>query len=163
MKSTNGGVWIDREFKNEYDDSSKNGIRSKYSDKIPQSLRNEIKEFLTFIRKKYFFPIRINLFFCNTKNFLSYDRQHKVKGIFFKGDDETKKSPSAYIPCQITSNWNIIDIYSTIIRLLTYYFQWYFYEDEKRNSRSLEIEVTKYAHYIVYEYLEYKDKALQKQ
>lgn len=60
---------------------------------------------------------------------------------------------SIYVACELSTKWDIIDIYYSIVKLLTYYFQWYFFEDNIRSNKSLEFEATKYASYLVNEYL----------
>ena len=154
MSFANGSLWINKEFKGEYSDSSLNGLRLFFKGDIDESDRKYIYKFISFLRKKYFFPIRCKIFFCNQKNFLSFNRKDKCKGIFLQGDIEKKVYPSIYVSSKISKNWDKNDILLSICRLLTYYFQWYFYEDENRSSRSLEIEATKYAYYLVYEFLD---------
>lgn len=41
----------------------------------------------------------------------------------------------------------------TIAHELTHYFQWFFYEDMHRTNRSLEIEATRWAKYLLQQYL----------
>lgn len=154
MRLNNGGIWIDYEFKKEYQDSSKKGLRVFYSKKLNKECIEDIKKIINFLRKRYYFPLRCNLYIRNVKNFPSIEGKKTTKGIFFFGDEKQKKWPSIYVACELSSNWNITDIYYSIVQLLTYYFQWYFFEDNLRSNRSLEIEATKYASYLVYEYLD---------
>ena len=86
MSFANGSLWINKEFKGEYSDSSLNGLRLFFKGDIDESDRKYIYKFISFLRKKYFFPIRCNIFFCNQKNFLSFNRKDKCKGIFLQGD-----------------------------------------------------------------------------
>ena len=143
------GNWINKEYKNCYLDSEKKGLRLHFEKSIYKDHVYEIKNFIKFLKKYYYFPIRCDLFFCNQINFLSFDRKKKCKGIFIKGEEKIKKYPKIYVPCKINSFWTMENVFLSIVRLLTYYYQWYFYEDEKRTNRSLEIEATKYANFLV--------------
>ena len=156
MSLKTGGIWINYEYKKEYQDSLLRGLRARYSKELGEELIKKIKNFLTFLRKKYYFPLRCNMYFCNVDNFTSLDGNGKTKGIFLFGDDETKKTPSIYIACNVSNYWKIEDIYHSIAKVLTYYFQWYFLEDNHRSNRSLEIEATKYANYLVGEFVNKK-------
>lgn len=153
MKQRNGGIWIDYEYKKEYQDSSKKGLRVFYSKKLDKECIDNIKKFFNFLRKRYYFPLRCNIHIRNVKDFPSLNGIETTKGIFFFGDEEKKRFPSIYVACELSSRWNIVDVYYSIVKLLTYYFQWYFFEDNIRNNKSLEIEATKYARYLVDEYL----------
>ena len=68
MRLNNGGIWIDYEFKKEYQDSSKKGLRVFYSKKLNKECIEDIKKFklwfvfvlevktsifLTFFKKAY--------------------------------------------------------------------------------------------------------------
>ena len=56
--------WIDRIYKKEYYNSAKsNGVRYKFFDGFDEQTKNEITDFIFFIRKKYYFPIRLNIAF----------------------------------------------------------------------------------------------------
>ena len=150
MNSKIENSWIPREYANVYNDSKKRGLRCFFSDEIDLNTKEQVKKFINYLRKKYFFPIRCNIYFTNHIKYINGNKE-KCNGVFFEGD--TNKTPSIYIPCKITKKYSIENIYLGIAYLLTYYFQWYFYEDDKRTNRSLKIEATKHANYIVWNYL----------
>ena len=104
------------------------------------------------MRKLYFFPIRCNIKFYNETSFKSSDGKTRCKGIFFEGDE--KEFPSIVFPLKLTSKYLIEDAMFNLTSLLTYYFQWYFFEDKNRTHRSLEIEATQYSNCLVFQYLE---------
>lgn len=149
MKKIDGGIWIDYEFKNEYQDSSLNGLVLNFSKELKREFIVKITRFIDYLQTKYYFPIRCNLYFENVRNFFSLYGKRKTKGIFLFGDAEKKTFPSIYVSCKITSHWSIEDVYYSTVKLLTYYFQWYFFQENSRTNRSLEIEATKYANYLV--------------
>ena len=65
--------WIERKHKNEYLNSAKsNGIRYKFIDDFDDQDKNEITNFILFIRKKYYFPISFN-FILLVKNIMLFE------------------------------------------------------------------------------------------
>lgn len=154
MKVNTGGIWIDYEYKNEYQDSSKKGLRLFFSKKVDTENVINIKKFVNFLRKRYYFPLRCNIYIHNVSDFPSLDGDGTTKGFFLFGSEKEKKFPRIYIACQMSVHWSIEDVYYSLARLLTYYFQWYFYENEYRSEKSLEIEATKYAEFLVNAYLD---------
>ena len=153
MKWKNGGIWINYEYKKDYQDSSQKGLRVIYSKKIDNECIENLKKFINFLRRRYYFPIRCNIYIRKVDDFPSLTGIKTTKGIFLFGDEEQKKLPSIYVACKLSSNWGIEDVYYSIVKLLTYYYQWYFFEDNSRSNKSLELEATKYANYLVEEYL----------
>lgn len=149
MDLINDGIWINKEYKEKYNDASKSGTRSFYNKHFPMELKGEINSFLCYLRADYFFPIRCNIHFVYQRDFISCDRINNCNAIFFNGKEDEKIFPSIYISCKDTS---IDDIIFNLVSSLTYYFQWYFFDDEKRSERSLKIEATKWAKYIINNY-----------
>ena len=145
--------WIEKEFKNEYIDSAKEtGIRCVFSKGFNEVTKNEIKQFIKFIRANYYFPIRVKIMFDNTTHFISQTDGHKYYGVFFDGDADIKTYPEIYIAAKQTERNSIEDILFSVAHELTHYYQWYFLEDEKRTDRSLEIEANKWTKYILHTY-----------
>ena len=72
--------WIDKEYKSYYKDSAKaSGIRCKfhsYEKSFEKSTMEEIQKFIAFLRKKYYFPIRLNITFCDTQAFRHHIDNH---------------------------------------------------------------------------------------
>lgn len=152
-------IWIDKEFKKEYIGSAKQaGIRIKYDNEINLELICEYKEFIKWLRNKYYFPIRINVFFYDVYKFKSKKDGHTYYGVFFEGENNKKK---IYPQIHLAAKTNKVeDVLFGLIHELSHYFQWFFYEDNKRSDRSLEIEANKYAKYILFRY--YDEKTMQR-
>ena len=51
MKWKNGGIWINYEYKKDYQDSSQKGLRVIYSKKIDNESIGNLKKFINFLRK----------------------------------------------------------------------------------------------------------------
>lgn len=146
--------WIDYSFKSFYQDSHKSGLRLIYDSNINNELKNTICEYIKFLRKRYYFPIRCYIHIKNVPYYISKDKK-KCFGVFFSGEENNSKLPSIYLPAELSNKNDTNDILYNLTKLLTYYFQWYFFANEKRTNRSLEIEATKYANYLVSEFLYY--------
>ena len=146
--------WIDRIYKKEYYNSAKsNGVRYKFFDGFDEQTKNQITDFIFFLRKKYYFPIRLNIVFCSEDSFKHHIDNHKYYAAFYGMDDENKKTyPRISVAAKITKNNSLNDVLFTIAHEITHYYQWYFLEEDIRIDRSLEIEANKWSAYILDEY-----------
>ena len=149
--------WIDKEHKTYYNDSAPaSGIRYKFYDygsNFDVYTIEEIKKFIRFLRKHYFFPIRLNILFCNTQGFRHHMDNHTYYGAFYSMDDEKRKTyPRISIASKITESNSLEDILWVLAHEITHYYQWYFLEEDKRTDRSLEIEANKWSKYVVESY-----------
>ena len=145
--------WIEKQFKKEYINSAKEtGIRCVFSKDYDDATKNEIMQFMKFIRANYYFPIRVRITIFNEAHFVSPVDGHRYYGVFYDGDDTKKTYPIIYIAGKKTKRNSIGDILSSIAHELTHYYQWYFLEDDKRTDRSLEIEANKWTEYILHTY-----------
>lgn len=140
--------WIEKEYKKEYISKS-TGIRYKFDNGYDESYKKIIKSFIDYIRKEYYFPIRLNIVFCNQTHFINKNDGHKYYGVFFNGEESRKIYPKIYIAAKVNEKNPIEDIIFAVAHEITHYFQWYFLEDDKRTNRSLEIEANKWAKYIL--------------
>ena len=106
--------------------------------------------FISFLRKNYYFPIRLNILFCDTQSFIHHIDNHKYYGAFFDETYEKRKVyPRISIAARVTKNNSLQNVLFTLTHEITHYYQWYFLEDDKRTSRSLEIEANKWANHIL--------------
>ena len=150
--------WIDKEYKQHYQDcANASGIRYKfyiYHDDFEESTIECIKKFVQFLRKKYYFPIRLNITFCNTLGFKDLNDGHIYYGAFRDNEDEKRMVyPRISVAAKVSENNTLEDIYFTLAHEITHYYQCFFLDEEQRTSRSLEREANKWANYIVYVYL----------
>ena len=153
--------WITKEYKNHYKDSAKlSGIRYKfynYDNVFDKDTIEKIKSFICFLRKYYYFPIRLNILFCDTVGFKHHEDKHIYYGAFYGMDDEKRLVyPKISIAAKVNKGNTLKDILFTLVHEITHYYQWYFLEEDKRTSRSLEIEANRWAKIILdYYYNEY--------
>lgn len=150
MSYSKSSIWIDYEFKNYYKDSKLTGLRLHYDNEVSASKRNNLNSLFTWLRKKYYFPLRCNVFLLNQEKFKSKTPHSFCQGIFFPPEGLRRaKMPQIYIAINTDKEF----LYFTIFHELTHYYQWYFKEDEKCSNRSLEIESNKWAQWLLNEYL----------
>ena len=146
--------WIDKGYRNYYKDSAKaSGIRYKfhvYGNDFDECTKEDIERFIAFLRKNYYFPIRLNILFCDTHIFHHHIDNHTYYGAFYSMDDKKRRTyPRISIASKVTDKNTLKDILFTLAHEITHYYQWYFLEEDKRTSRSLEIEANKWSKYIL--------------
>ena len=146
--------WINKEFRNYYKNSANaTGIRYKfypYGSDFDKSTEKDIKKFVVFLRKNFYFPIRLNILFCDTQAFAHIIDNHTYYGAFYNTDDAKRKIyPRISIAAKVTKTNSLESILFTLAHEITHYYQWYFLEDDKRTNRSLEIEASKWSKQIV--------------
>lgn len=145
MSYSKNSIWIDLEYKSHYSDSKSCGLYTYIDKTLSHDISAKISTFLVWLKKRYFFPIRCNIFIENEKHFQSSKKSRTCQGIFFaSGDLSRTKLPRIYVASDTSYEYLIF----TIAHELTHYYQWYFYQDEKQTDRSLEIEANKYAQWL---------------
>ena len=156
MRNKINPCWIDYEYENYYLDSPKKRLRIIYKKDITIDVKNCIKKYINYLRKKYFFPVRCYIYVTNNIAYKS-NKYGKCHGVFLGGEENKSGFPSIYLPFKISKENEYFDVLYGLTKLLTYYFQWFFLENKNRSYRSLEIEATKYANYLAYDYFELND------
>lgn len=155
-------VWIDKEFKKIYFNESENGLRINFSEYIVQELKEKIIDFIKFLRRRYYFPIRCTIFIEPNNGFFEKENStKKTIGDFYYYEDHIKNNPFIwiatgkyhYVPIN-KKDTEMKNILFTITHELTHYYQWFFMEIDKRTDRSLEIEANRWANYLLEEYFE---------
>ena len=150
--------WIEKPFKREYMDSGEEqGLRCRFPRGYPVEGKAEIKDFLSFLRKSYVFPIRLYVELKDKASFTDPSDGHKYYGIFFGGDPEQRQYPKIRVAAGIAEKNPLEDVLFALAHELTHYYQWYFLEDSSRTDRSLEREANKWAKYILELYQWEKD------
>ena len=151
--------WIDLDCKSYYLDSKKRGLRLIVHNGVDAEIVETIRDYLRFIRKRYFFPIRCYIHLTNNEKYRSNDKGF-CSGVFFPSTEKPKRYPSIYLPAKMPSGAQGLSLrLFDLTCLLTYYYQWYFNCEKDYSHRSLEIEATKAADYLVYEYLKKDERS----
>lgn len=156
-------MWIELKDKKYYLDSSLNGLRLRFYSGVDSDVKKECKDFCRWLRKKYWFPVRVNCNFFNYTYFLANSQNDKdsVADFYYSKNDNDKTIPTIWIATgeikkrKPGERKTIIQCFQhNIAHELTHYFQWYFLQFDKRTDRSLEIEATKWSDYLLCEYLD---------
>lgn len=142
-------MWIEKCEKLEHNDCSKKGLRLRFEKSVSLNLRNSCIMFCKWLRTYYFFPMRVNIYFYDNVYFINREKK-KACGLFFEGDERKKRFPRIWIATNQKGGVNALIV--SIAHELTHYFQWYFYDTEERNTRSLEIEANRWGYYLLDEY-----------
>lgn len=132
----------------------RSGLRIKVYGKINQELRNEVKDFASWLRKHYCFPIRVPVYLHDKECIRAADGEY-VSAVFFepaKHDIEpyiklsAKKKSTALFP----SNNEIADLLFSMTHELTHYYQWV--TQSSMSDRGRERQATNHARRILWKY-----------
>ena len=154
----NFSSWIDLDCKPFYLDSKKRGLRVIVHSGVNGDVVNIVRSYLRFLRKRYFFPIRCYIHLTDSEKYRSNDKGYCF-GVFFPGVEAPRHYPTIYLPAKksVHDEDFALKLFN-LTCLLTYYFQWYFKCEEDYSHRSLEIEASKAANYLLSEYFNDKEK-----
>ena len=141
--------------------SYRRGLRLVFDKDVSPLLRRECKQFAAWLRKEYFFPVRVPVYFRNTPKLRCRDGD-TAYGTFFR-PDSYEVEPYIRIAVgdfpALCSKWGEEDAVYAVLKTLspelTHYFQWI-------NGLPLtpigeERQATAYAGYIMDEYAEIWD------
>lgn len=140
----------------------RSGLRLRFDKEVDDEVRRACKEFAKFLRKEYFFPIRIVVYVKRTKRILAMDGD-VVVGTFWRIEHNYEIEPYIRIAAgdynELCKKWGkdsaLTSILFTLAHELTHYFQWI-------NNLSLtdigaERQATVYARYILDEYADTRE------
>lgn len=138
------------------------GLRLRFDKDIDSEVRRACKEFAVFLRREYFFPIRIVVYIRNVKKLIAMDGD-KVYGTFWSMYDDYNIEPHIRVAAgdytDLCHKWGkdsaLTAILSTIAHELTHYFQWI--NALKLIPIGQERQATNYARYILDEYAETRE------
>lgn len=138
------------------------GLRLRFDKDIDSEVRRACKEFAVFLRREYFFPIRVVVYIKNVKKLTAMDGD-KVYGTFWSMYDDYNIEPHIRVAAgdytDLCHKWGkdsaLTAILSTIAHELTHYFQWI--NALKLTPIGQERQATNYARYILDEYAETRE------
>lgn len=151
MTYSKNSIWIDLENKSHYSDSKSQGLYVYYDKTYDSDAKRKLDLFVFWLKKRFFFPIRCNIFIENERDYCSSKEGCRCQGVFYGiGDFARTKLPRIYI----AGNAEIDYVIFALVHELSHYYQWYFFQDNSRSERNLEIEANKYAKWLTYSFLE---------
>ena len=131
----NNFLWITKTDENIqfYSDSApKSNLSLHFAHELAPESKKGICNFVRYLRKEFYFPIRCNVYFCNQEKFRS-SKGGYCYGLFYSNKECNRRIyPQIYIP----ANLALHEVYNSLCHELTHYFQWYFLDDEQKNNRS---------------------------
>lgn len=139
--------------------SSKMGMQLKFDSEIDSEVRKVCKAFAAFLRKEYFFPIRLQVCVKKTSEIIDADG-NKVISTLQKNEDDYTIQPRIFVAvgkyAKFCSKWGreeaLKNILITIGRELTYYFQWI--NAVELTPVGKKRQATRYARKVVNEFIE---------
>lgn len=156
-------MWIELSEKKEYEGSCRlTGLRVTFDKRIDAERKEEVKKFVEWLRKRYYFPIRCSIHICYCSYFEKFDKvDYETNGAFYYGEKFFPSIRIAGYSRKKSRDKNFyVQIQARIVYYLTFYYQWFFYEFDKRTDRSLRMEATKWRNYIMDEYLYEQNEGL---
>ena len=143
------------------DPKHRTGVRLKFEKKVDPEVRRACKEFLSWLRKEYFFPIRVPIYIKATKKIKAKDGE-MVSATCFRPFDIHEEpyiriSVSDYHELESKRGKDnaLAAILSSIAHELTHYFQWI--NGLELTPIGEERQAKAYARYIIYEYAETRE------
>jgi len=130
-----------------------------FDKRIDEKLKSGLKNFASWLRENYYFPIRCDVHVGYYKSYKGLDGDSVVGGFYYydEGKGIVDKLPTICMAGLPTRRFLNRDYLERMIWELAYhltkYYQWYFLEINERSERSLKIEATKWANYITGEYI----------
>ncbi len=150
-------MWIEIKDKKYYEDSGKiRGLRLIFDNRIEQERKIEVIRFAEWLRKRYYFPIRCDVYIAFCSYFEKRDNtdNDSVVDFYYKEGVLPSIKIAGYPRKKSEDKKFYVQIQARMAYALTFYYQWFFYEFNKRSDRSLKIEATKWQNYIMEQYLE---------
>ena len=147
---------------NLHEQGHRTSLRIRFDKDIDSEVRRSCKEFVSFLRKEYFFPLRVVVYVKNVKKLIAIDGD-KVYGTFWSMNDDYSVEPQIRVAAgdynDLCNKWGkdsaLTAILLTIAHELTHYFQWI--NALKLTPIGQERQATKYARYILDEYAETRE------
>ncbi len=157
-------IWLINNWEKNLNWSNKNyriGLRLKFDKDVDPEVKRSCKEFAMWLRKEYFFPIRVPIYIKSTTYIKASDGT-KAYALFSR-PDSFKYEPYVKIAAgdygEKYKKWGkdsaLTAILKDIAHELTHYFQWI--NDIELTSIGVERQATQYSRYILDEYAETRD------
>lgn len=151
-------IWETDEWKKYYDlEKIRSGVRLCFDVGIDPEVRRACKEFCVWMRKKYFFPVRVPIYVKNRKKIKALDGDW-VFGTFFMPDDRNLEpyiriaaGDYSELVLKLGKDNALATILGTISHELTHYFQWINHAEltqigiERQASRISSLIIDEYA------------------
>lgn len=127
------------------------GISAHFSKTLNQIIKSDISTLLVYLRKRFVFPVKCNLYLCNKEFFISQKDGKRTYCVFYDNANENRKSyPQIFIPSRQSKNNTLREILFNLLSGLSMYFQWI--NKDQGTEKSLDEAVSEEASQILEEY-----------
>lgn len=153
-------IWTIEKWKLKYSDKEvRTGLRLRFDKDVDDEVKNSCKSFCKWVRKEFYFPIRVPIYVKSTYNLKTMDNDTAV-ATFFEPDDPMVEP---YIRIATGDYYELVEkrgkdeatiaILQSIAHELTHYFQWI--NSLKLTEMGAERQANQYSILILEEYLEH--------
>ncbi|MCI5746019.1 MAG: hypothetical protein MR270_07050 [Erysipelotrichaceae bacterium] len=149
--------WINKEFKELYCDNYISGVKLIVNSNIPKEINDYLRYVVNWVRKRYYFPIRYIINFKNNEFFVDKNGQNKTYDDFYIPNLDKFELPISWI----STHYYLKEfkkyglsfkckrvLFQLLITHMTYYYQWYFFDDKNRSQRTNKTEITKMLNFL---------------
>ncbi len=154
-------LWLCDDWGKYVPENCRKGVRLKFEKGVDEEVVRACKEFVAWLRKEYEFPIRVPIYFKNTKYIKSQNGQF-VSAIFLGPYD---KSLEPYIRIAVDDYYDMLtergkdnalaSILHSVAHELSHYFQWL--KDLDSGKLNIERQAKYYADEILLDYAETRE------
>ena len=152
---------------NLHEQGHRTSLRIRFDKDIDSEVRKSCKEFVSFLRKEYFFPLRVVIYVKNVKKLIAMDGD-KVYGTFWSMNDDYSVEPHIRVAagdyndlCKVQGKDDALAaILCSITHELTHYLQWIKYHElwlSGGKNQYFERQAVYYGRQIVYDYADTRE------
>lgn len=154
-------IWTSINWRKYYKGNQRTGLRLVIEKSVNDEVKRACKDFASWLRKEYSFPVRVPVYIKASKTIKARDGEF-VTGTFFMPDN-MRLEPYMRIATgdykllvdEIGKDNALASILATIAHELTHYFQWI--NNIKLTEIGYERQARAYEKYIIEEYSETRD------
>ena len=144
------------------DGNHRTGLRLRFDKNVDPEVRRACKEFAAFLRREYYFPLRVVAYIKDKPKLRCMDGD-TADGTFWRIEDDYTVEPYIRVAAgdyeercaKRDKDSALIEILFTLAHELTHYFQWI--NSLKLTHKGEERQATMYARYILDEYAETRE------
>ena len=155
-------IWTIEKWRRFYDNKDiRSGLRLKFDKNVNPEVRRACKEFCKWLRKEYYFPIRVPIYVKSSKRIKAKDCQMVFATFFgpfdYMQEPYIKISTGDYekMLMKYGNDNALASILASIAHELTHYYQWI--NGLQLTEIGEERQATMYSHYIIDEYSETRE------
>ena len=120
MPTRSSNLWIERKDRPQYLSytATATGLRVRYADRLDPLVVDNINALIAFLRKRFFFPVRCNIYVTNHKRYSSQTDGHLFYGIFYDNEKVCEKKyiyPQIFVAADLHRHLTVEDVMFTLL------------------------------------------------